>query len=180
MKARVLKKILNDTNYIVSNNDEYIAVGSPLCHDLIKVNKKTKEMTFALDTWKKGKSSLGNSELLFIAEKLEELIANNEIQKIIDEDDIIEKPLTVYSFSDFEIVESITDEYGWPNTTISGQVMYNNVWFKTKEEAQKKAISETDAWIKYLNEEIEKAEKIIIDSTKKKEKFQNFKDSLEQ
>ena len=34
MKARLLKKLLNNTEYSLSNNKEYIAVGSPMCHDL--------------------------------------------------------------------------------------------------------------------------------------------------
>ena len=52
MKARLLKKLLNDTGYAVSNHDEYIAVGSPLCHDLISVNKQTLNLKYALDTWR--------------------------------------------------------------------------------------------------------------------------------
>ena len=55
MKARLLKKLLNDTSYSVSNNKEYIAVGSPLCHDLMSVNKETGKVKYALDTFGKGR-----------------------------------------------------------------------------------------------------------------------------
>jgi hypothetical protein len=54
MKARLLKKILNNTGYIINNKRDYIAVGSPLCHDLISVDKKTLKLKYALDTWGEG------------------------------------------------------------------------------------------------------------------------------
>ena len=99
MKARLLKKILNDPGYSIANYRDYIAVGSSLCHDLIKVDVKTLKLTYALDTFKQGRRSLekdGKSQLLFIWDKLQELIDNGEINSIINENDIIENPLPVF------------------------------------------------------------------------------------
>jgi hypothetical protein len=145
MKARLLRKLLNNTEYSVKNNREYIAVGSPLCHDLISVNKKTLKLKYALDTFGGGRQSVvdrRHPELLFIWDKLQELIDSGQIKEIIEGVDEIENPLPVYTFSDEKLIETHTDKYGWPNTTYDGYPMYENRYFKTKEEAIKEAISE--------------------------------------
>jgi hypothetical protein len=66
MKARLLTKLLNDTKYNVNNNRDYIAVGSPMCHNLISVNKKTLKLEYALDTFHEGRKAIRNPELEFI------------------------------------------------------------------------------------------------------------------
>ena len=148
MKARLLKKILNDTGYAISNNDTYIAVGSPMCHNLISVDKATLRVKYALDTFSKGREALTKSspELLFIWDKLHELIASGEIQDIVNGKDEIENPLPVFTVnSDGELIESITDAYGWPNTDDGGICMYNNTHFPTKEQAIKAGLDELRA-----------------------------------
>jgi hypothetical protein len=173
MKARLLKKILNDTDYAVSNNDEYIAVGSPLCHDLISVNKKTLEVKYALDTFREGRKCLegksnskGKNELLFIWDKLHELIENGQIQGIIHGKDEIENPLPVFTVEDGKLVESVTDKYGWPNTDDNGVCMYDNTHFPTAKQAIEYGISEYKAGkesvirrIKELENDLSKAKK---------------------
>ena len=74
MKARLLTKLLNNTGYRVNNNKDYIAVGSPLCHDLISVNKQTLKVKYALDTFREGRKCFEETstqsektELLFIS-----------------------------------------------------------------------------------------------------------------
>lgn len=138
MKARVLKKILNNTGYTVNNNKKYIAVGSPLCHKLINVDKETLTVKYALDTWGKGRKALeqdSKAELLFIWDKLHELIRSGEIHDIINGNDEIENPLPVFTCEDGKLIETFTDKYGFPNTTISGEIMYENTHFRTREEA---------------------------------------------
>ncbi len=155
MKARALKKILNNTNYIVHETSEHICVGSPLCHDLISIRKDNMHMRYALDTFHKGKSSIGHGELLMIWEMLEGLIISGRIKDFIHGEDIIENPLPVFSHNnDWQIIESFTDEYGWPNTDITGRLMYDNTWFKTKEEAIARAIAECTAGIQWREEVI--------------------------
>lgn len=138
MKARLLKQLLNNTGYTVSNNPEYIAVGSAMCHDLISVNKETLKITYALDTFKEGRKCLvdkGSEELLFIWDKLQELIDAEQIKDIIEGKDHIENPLPVFYTDDGILIESSTDAYGWPNTTIDGDIMWENTYFKTEKEA---------------------------------------------
>lgn len=153
MKARALKKILNDTGYIVHETDEKICIGSPLCHDLISFGKADMQLRYALDTYRKGKQSLRHDELLFIWEKLEQLIASGEIHELITGQDVIDKPLPVFTHGDdYQIIESVTDEYGWPNTDITGRLMYDNTWFKTRRAAIKRAISDCSSSIKWREE----------------------------
>lgn len=148
MKARVLRKLLNDTGYLVSNHNDYIAIGSPLCHDLISVNKETLKLRYALDTWRKGREALEEKgELLFIWDKLQELINSGEIKDIINGKDEIENPLPVFTVDGGKLIESVTDEYGWPNTDDNGVLMCENTHFKTKEEAIRYGIEESKAGI---------------------------------
>jgi len=145
MKARLLKKILNNTGYTVGNYGDYIAIGSPLCHDLIKVTKDGFKMTYALDTWHKGREALNHPELIFIWDKLLELIASGEIKEIVNGVDEIENPLPVYTCEDGALIATFTDAYGWPNTTIDGIIMHDNTYFKTHQEAIDYGIAEYEA-----------------------------------
>jgi hypothetical protein len=186
MKARLLKKILNNTGYAVSNHREYIAVGSPLCHDLISVNKETLKLKYALDTWREGRKSLegksneeGENELLFIWDKLAELIASGEIQNIINGKDEIENPLPVFSVEDGKIVESITDEYGWPNTDDNGICMYENTHFPAKEQAIKYGLSEYKAGLSMILDNVKEKEKELSKAKERVEKYRSYLAHLE-
>lgn len=142
MKARLLKQLLNNTGYQVSNNRDYIAVGSQLCHDLISVNKETLKVKYALDTFREGRKCLesksngkAGNELLFIWDKLHELIEKGQIHDIINGKDVIENPLPVFTVEEGRLVESVTDKYGWPNTDDNGICMYENSHFPTAKQA---------------------------------------------
>ncbi len=166
MKARLLTKLLNDTGYRVNNNESYIGVGSPLCHDLISVNKKTLKIKYALDTFHEGRRALGNPELEFIWDKLHELVDNGQIRDIIDGDDVIENPITVYTVTDGKLIETYTDKFGYPNVTASGETMYENTHYTDKLDAIAYGIREHKAGIeiwdrrrKDLDEKLENANK---------------------
>lgn len=169
MKARLLKKLLNDTGYHPGDHGDYIAVGSPLCHDLFKVDKQTMTISYALDTFNKGREELvgkSNKELLFIWDRLHELVASGEMSDIICGDDDIADPLPVWTFDHGALIETTTDRYGWPNTTREGKVMYENTHFRTREEAIEKGIQE-------YRISVELMERIVDDQRKKLERTQN-------
>lgn len=160
MKARKLRAILNDTRYAISNNRDYIAVGSPLCHDLISVNKETMKVKYALDTFREGRKALDrtNEELLFIWDKLHELIETGEINDIINGKDEIENPLPVFTVKGGELIESVTDFYGWPNTDDDGICMHNNTHFPTRRQAIEYGISKLEIGVKWAKEHISQKE----------------------
>ena len=168
MKARLLKQLLNDTEYQVADHGEYVAVGSALCHNLISVNKATLEMAYALDTFGKGRDALGNVELVAIWDKLHELIASGDIQDIIEGQDDIANPLPVYTADDGQIIESTTDAYGWPNVTADGKMMYDNTYFKTKKEAVEYGIIDLAAGISLIDGDISRLKKNLDEKRKQR------------
>ena len=164
MKARKLLSILNDTKYAITNQRGYIAVGSPLCHDLISVNKETLKLKYALDTFREGRKCLeGKGELLFIYDKMQELIDNGKIKDIIKGVDELSINLPVFTVEDGELIEAFTDKYGHPNLTDNGDLMYDNTHFPTKEEAINYGIKECKYMVKHsverINEITEKLKK---------------------
>lgn len=176
MQARKLRKLLNDTKYTVGNYGDYIAIGSALCHDLIKVNKSDYGFKLALDTFNKGRQSLNSNEkLTFIYDKLKELVESGELREIIDGDDILENPLPVFTVSGGKLISTFTDEYGWPNTTIDGTMMYDNTHFKTKRKAIEYGIREAKASIEICNRQLVDAEEKV---TYFKARIQKYKDEL--
>ncbi len=176
MQARKLRKLLNDTKYTVGNYGDYIAIGSPLCHDLIKVNKSDYGFKLALDTFNQGRASLDrNEELTFIYDKLKELALSGELREIIDGDDVLDNPLPVFTVSDGKLVSTLTDKYGWPNTTIDGTIMHDNTYFKTAKQAIKYGIRETEAGIEACSRSLSEIEER---ANYFKARIQNYKDNL--
>lgn len=184
MQARRLKKILNNTNYNISNHPEYIAVGSPLCHDLIKVDKKTLKVSYALDAFNEGRKLLekkyppSDNELLFIWDKLHELIKTGEIQDIINGKDHIENPLPVFTVKDGQLIESITDAYGWPNTDENGNCMYNNTHFGTREAAIQNGIETYESERKFYLEKIGETIQKLSDQKKQLDLCESYLQNL--
>lgn len=181
MKARKLKKLLNNTGYSISNHDEYIAVGSPLCHDLISIDKKTLKVKYALDTFREGRKCLeektnrkGENELLFIWDKLHELIETGEIKDIIEGVDIIENPLPVFSVRGGKLIESVTDKYGWPNTDENGICMYENTHFPNKEKAIEYGIREYEAGLKMTQDTLKEKERELLKLKERIVMYENY------
>jgi hypothetical protein len=171
MKIRELKKIIPFSTYTVHNSEGKLCVGSSLCSDLISLNIETKELKYALDTWREGRKSIKYEPLEIIWDRLEELINNGEIDYYLEGEDEIENPLPVFSFSNGTLIKTTTDEYGWPNITSDGTLMYDNTFFKTEIDAIEYGIKETKISIRFskekyerLKSEIESVEKDIQDN----------------
>lgn len=172
MKTRKLKAILNNTGYAISNQGNKLCVGSPMCSDLINIDVNNLKVSYALDTFREGRKALerSNSELLFIWDKLHEIIDSREILDVINGDDEIENPLPVFTVREGDLIESVTDKYGWPNTDHRGFCMYDNSHFPTKEQAIKYGINENEMGVKWLKENV----------IEKEEELQKLKDRISQ
>ncbi len=155
MKARKLKEILNNTRYIIGDYGEYIGVGSSMCHKLINIDKKSLEIKYALDYNNSGRAAINHEELLFIWDKLNELIENGILLCLIQGKDVLENPLPVFTIKDGKLIEESCEEYGWPNTTDNGCVMYDNTYFKTKIEAIEYGIKEYSSALSFKREMLE-------------------------
>jgi hypothetical protein len=145
MQARKLRKILNNTEYIISNRGDCICIGSLSIYSLISVDKKTLLVDYALDAFNEGRKAINHEELLFIWDTLHRLIETGEIHEIIEGKDVIENPLPVFTINNGELAESVTDKYGWPNTDDDGVIMYDNTHFQSKMQALKYGIEELSA-----------------------------------
>ncbi len=181
MKARVLRKILNDTKYTVANYKGYIAIGSPMCHDLIKVTKETLGMEYALDYNHRGRETLQKDhqkELLFIWDKLAELIASGDIKPIIEENDVIENPITIYTVRDGELITTFTAKNEYPNTTIDGFMIHNGEYHTTKLAALKDGIKEEEVSLEYDFERIKECGAELKTATDRFLKTESFLNSL--
>lgn len=179
MKARKLKEILNNTRYTVAFYGDYVGIGSPLCHDLIKLEVETNKITYALDAFHKGRSAIGSPELEFIWDKLHEMVDNGGITEIVNGNDIIENPLPVYTVRHGALICTVTDAYGWPNVTVEGYMMHDNTYFKTAPEAIEYGIDEFEARLGYLTqhrkEAIERKREIEANISHCKEVIQGLK-----
>lgn len=159
MKARLLKKLLNNTTYIVHYTDSKICVGGRLCHELLHVEKATFKVRYKLDTFHEGRKSLNNEKLLEIWDKLHELIENGQLNDIMDGKDELENPLPVFSVKNGEVIKSLTDAYGYPNITDDGILMYENTHFPTEKQALENAIEEYKAGVRLSQRRIHDIEK---------------------
>lgn len=139
MQSRVLKKLLQSDGYNVADYGDYIGVGNGYIHDLLHLDKQTLEITCALEP-RLGRAGLKNLDLIFAYDKLEALVASGMIRAIIEQDDVVENPIPVYSVVDGVVVEDFTDQIGYPYTTLRGVQMFNNTHFATREQAIRCAI----------------------------------------
>ena len=182
MKLRLLKKILNNTGYYLSNCDEYLAIGSGMVHNLISLDVKTLNITYALDTFREGRESIRDEELLFIWDKLHELVKTGQIREILDGRDEIENPLPVFTVEDGVLIESVTDAYGRPNIDDNGVMMYYNTHFPTKEQAIEKGLKDCESGKEFVLENVESLEKELAEARSRlreyEEKIENLKTLL--
>ena len=174
MKARALKHYLNDTKYIVCQNKTNICIGSPYISELIKINKKTLKLSCAEIYSENGEPNFIIPELNEIYYKLKKLVDLGQIQEYLNGDDEIENKLPVYKEEDGEIIKTYTDAYGYPNLTIDGYLMYDNLYFKDKKLCKEYAINSYLRSISYDNEYIQQRLKDIENLTNQINDYQNY------
>jgi len=178
MKLRTLRKLLNDTTYIISRDTAWdhrrdeelpgeprICIGSSMVHDLIAYNTATKKFTTAVfDPSERHKDA---DELMFIWNKMHELAESGRLDEIASGDDELKNPVPVYSFRDKKIVKTFTerDEFGWPHCDNEGYLMYDNTAFRTEQECREYAIgllaSNLDFCIQNLASDLEQIAKRV-------------------
>lgn len=174
MKSRLLKELLK-TQYIIADYDSYIGIGTRLCHNLISIDKITFKLKYALD-YNNTDTINKNSPMFDIWNKLEELISNNTMIDIINGNDELDIKLPVfYMNTEGNIIESYTDEYGYPNITYDGKLMYDNYFFKTKREA---IIDSLERYKIRVNTFLDNIEKYERDLKTNKEKLKTSRDII--
>ena len=155
MKARKLKEILGETGYIIADFGDYIGIGNGYIHDIIHLDKRTKKI--------ENKTWSDNEVLSNIYSKLNDLIDTPEFEYIIFGNDDIGGMFPVYFAEKGNIVEEFTDEFGYPNVTHTGRLMYENTHFRTVDQAIDQGISETEVAIQVCEQNIRDKQKELDD-----------------
>jgi hypothetical protein len=148
MQVRTIRKILNNTKYTVANEGEYLAIGGPYIHNIIQVDVDTLRVHAGSYRTREGLNK-DKEELGFIWDKLQELVDKGEMRSLLDGQDVIENPITLFTVVDGELVECITeDDEHYPKVDQSGVRVYKNTHFKTMEEAVQYGIRENIACVR--------------------------------
>jgi hypothetical protein len=150
MKSRLLRKLLDNTEYIICLSKNNICIGSRFIPELITININTLKIESTY--------SFKDERLEIIWNKLNDIINSGDILNIINGNDSIENMFPVYSVKNGKLIEQYTDIFGWPNSTHDGELMYENSHFLAKEEALDCGIKEIKRRICYIKERIEISE----------------------
>ena len=167
MKSDYLKELL-DIKHAVADYGEYIGIGSWYVHDLIRIDKKTFEVS---------KSSIvSDGELLRIFDELKN-INKTKMRDIVMGNNGEEYNKEVYYCESGKIRKTYCKEYGYPNTTIDGVLMYDNTHYKNPLDAVVREIEGLKIGIKYTQNNI-----IDLDDNlrKQKEKLNEYMKEMEE
>ena len=160
MKAQKLKKLLG-TGYIVAfykgyKANNYIGIGSPYIGDIIHLDCVTLKVSYSRD---RKEEDLAFPELIEASQKLKKIIASGDIQDIISGDDDPEvNNIPVFYEENGDIKQTFCAELGWPHTTITGELMYENSHYPTGKKASEYSYDPDD---KYHIRELERFDDMI-------------------
>ena len=132
-----------DIKHIVQLRDNCICIGSPYIGEIIKVSFEGKIIKPYKDGWSVNFELDRYQKEMSIDEK------SGELKRIIHSKDVFEINLPVFYAKHGRVYKTFCEQYGYPNTTNEGLLMYENTFFKTKSEARKFLLSETNAGVKY-------------------------------
>lgn len=77
--------------------------------------------------------------------------------------DEFERSIPVYGWSGSTIVEDACEEFGWPNVTHLGALMYDERFFLDRDDAIRRALSSARSRIGSWTERVEEAERMLAD-----------------
>lgn len=129
-------------NHIVQKTSEgNICIGSQLCHDLITIRPNGKLST----TW-----DFRKGEQLY--QYMQDLTADSqsgELQHLFHVQDPLGPTIPVYTYEGGRVIVKACEEFGWPNTTTDGEIMYENRHYLTRAEALADLRRSTALGVKY-------------------------------
>ena len=166
MGHKLFKEKFNiEHNVHIENN--HLLIGSPLCSDLVRIDINTGKII------KDGICRLPG-ERGFLEEYYPSVlnISDQERRDIILKEDTFEKSIDVFTYKyGVGVVKKQAEKFGYPNRTHDGEIMYENNFFKTYEEALDYGINEISISVKWEKQEIQEKEKSLLKSKKNLEKY---------
>jgi hypothetical protein len=139
----------------VCNEEMYggrcICIGSAYAHDIIVIRIQDAKV---VKRYKDGKYDDGwstNEDLARYDKAIKADEQNGILKKLIETPDTFEKFLLVFTAKNGVVIREFCEEYGWPNTTHSGNKMYENTYFKTRKEAYACLLKDTSSGVRYCH-----------------------------
>lgn len=120
-----------------------ICIGSPYIHDIIVIRIADAKVVKGYER--------GNDDLARYYAAIKEDEKNGILRGLIDTPDVFTQNLPVFTIKDWAVAADYCEEYGWPNTTNSGYIMYENTYFKTRKEAYAYLLKDTNSGVRYCN-----------------------------
>lgn len=122
MGLKTIKQRYKTEGMIIHVVGEDVAFGTPLAPTVLLVSPRGEILQSA--------ASLRMKCYDDIEERLRQ--DPNEFVRCLEAEEEYGDLQTVFSFKNGKIVEQQTDNIGWPNTTIDGELMYENSHFETR------------------------------------------------
>lgn len=160
--------------HIVANYEKGLCIGSQYCHDLIIIrNTDSKMPGFEDDDWSIRRRplnigcnlSIWRMEHLGRGEPFDGWVKTwsedpQTLRRLIDEPDTFRRTIVVYTYDHAgNIIEKECEEYGWPNVTHDGLIMYENMFSTDKAKVVRWAKRSMRAWVKNATESVAQRER---------------------
>lgn len=133
----------------VQVTDEGICIGSGYIHNIIVLSLEGEI--------KKPERSTSNPDLVRYMKEMEDDL--DTLKNLISSPDTFESTNIIYTYHDGEIIEKSCEEYGWPNVTHDGEMMYDNTFSKDKFQVVEWAKSGLESMVDYLDTNIDETKK---------------------
>ena len=135
--------------HIVQRVGDTICIGSPYIHNLIVISSEGKLL--------KVDNGYHNADLNRYAEELRADEKSGELKAWFHVRDTFGPLIYVYTIDNGRVIRKECEEFGWPNTTTDGMIMYENSHFLTYDEALKDLLNDTRLHVKYTAESFSEA-----------------------
>lgn len=149
MGWKLIKEHYRIGHLVSFHADKGLCIGSSYVHNLIVLNPEAKTINV-------GKRAIsGNADL---TRYYEEMTGDREkLWAMLEQPDTFERDLPVFTYEGGEVVQYLCESYGWPNVTHDGQMMYDNRFFKRRDEALKAGLRKAKARVGGLTETVARA-----------------------
>lgn len=164
-----LKEHFNLEDVIVQVKNNQVLIGSGFISDLISFDMETGEKTI-------------NPTFPEAADQLPELKNSNPklILELLTKPDAFTASLPVFTYEGGRVLEYLCEEYGYPNVTHCGRLMYLNQFNENKEQVTLWARENLDAEIRYCSTRIEDLKKELASMKNRMEESSFERNRLDQ
>ena len=137
---------------------EGFCIGSGYIHGIIVINPDSKSITTCRSC---SPPDFSNDDL---SRYWREIHTNLDLMwSLLAADDEFEKALPVYTYKGGSVVECACEEYGYPNVTHDGQLMYDNMFFELESDARAAGIRNAQAGVENLESAVDRTERDLAE-----------------